>query len=410
MTARRALWLTAVVSALLGPGCGRARTDKAAPSSAPSPAAETITFNRHIAPIVLRNCAPCHRPGEAGPFSLLTYADVRRRAEQVARVTQIRFMPPWPPEPGYGDLAGSRRLTDAEVALIQRWVAEGTPEGPPSTPPSPPAFTEGWQLGPPDLVIEVPQPYTVPAEGTDVFRNFVLRPPLSGRRYVRAMELRPGDKRVVHHANVLLDRSGSARRRDARDPGPGFAGMDVELESDAFEPDSHFLFWKPGSPPVPEPDDMAWRLDRGADLVLNMHLQPSGKREEVRPSIGLYFTDRAPTRVPMLLQLEHDGALDIPAGDSAFTVTDELTLPVEVTLLAVYPHAHYVGHEIQGTARLPDGSTRWLVHIADWDLNWQAVYRLKQPMLLPKGTVVSMKWTYDNSSRNERNPHDPPAT
>jgi Tfp pilus assembly protein PilF len=110
----------------------------------------------------------------------------------------------------------------------------------------------------------------------------------------------------------------------------------------------------------------------------------------------------------MLLQLEHDGALDSPAGDSAFTVTDELMLPVDVTLLAVYPHAHYVGHEIQGTARLPDGSTRWLVHIADWDLNWQAVYRLRQPMSLPKGTVVSMKWTYDNSSRNERNPHDPP--
>src|SRR4029453_7453299 len=151
----------------------------------------------HIAPIVLRNCAPCHRPGEAGPFSLLTYADVRRRAEQIARVTQGRFMPPWPREPGSGGPAGSRGPPDEQVALIQRWVAEGTPEGPPAAPPSPPAFTEGWQLGPPDLVIEVPQPYRVPAEGPDVFRNFVLRPPLSGRRYVRAMELRPGDKRVV---------------------------------------------------------------------------------------------------------------------------------------------------------------------------------------------------------------------
>jgi len=409
VTARRALWLTAVVSALLGPGCGRARTDKAAPSpSAPSPAAETITFNRHIAPIVLRNCAPCHRPGEAGPFSLLTYADVRRRAEQVARVTQIRFMPPWPPEPGYGDLAGSRRLTDAEVALIQRWVAEGTPEGPPSTPPSPPAFTEGWQLGPPDLVIEVPQPYTVPAEGTDVFRNFVLRPPLSGRRYVRAMELRPGDKRVVHHANVLLDRSGSARRRDARDPGPGFAGMDVELESDAFEPDSHFLFWKPGTAAVTEPDDMAWTIDERTDLVLNLHLQPTGKPEVIRPVLGLYFTDRAPTRLPMLIQLEHDGAIDIPPEAKDFVVTDEYTLPVDADVLAVYPHAHYVGKDVQGFATLPDGTKTWLLWIRDWDFAWQAVYPLAHPLRLPRGSVLHMRIAYDNSEDNVRNPSHPP--
>ena len=132
---------------------------------------------------------------------------------------------------------------------------------------------------------------------------------------------------------------------------------------------------------------MAWRLDPGTDLVLNMHLQPSGKPEEVRPRIGLYFTDKAPTRFPMLLQLEHDGALDIPPGTSSFTVTDDLELPVDVTLLAVYPHAHYLGREIQGTARLPDGTTRWLVHITDWDLNWQAVYRLEQPMPLPRQPV-----------------------
>ena len=137
------------------------------------------------------------------------------------------------------------------------------------------------------MVIETAEAYTVPAEGTDVFRNFVLRAPVRGTRYVRALELRPGGKRVVHHANILLDRTGAARRRDAADPGPGFAGMDVELESYAVEPDSHFLFWKPGTAAVSEPDDMAWAIDDKTDLVLNLHLQPTGKPEVIRPAVAL---------------------------------------------------------------------------------------------------------------------------
>jgi Flp pilus assembly protein TadD/mono/diheme cytochrome c family protein len=377
-------------------------------SSACSRPETTPTFAVDVAPLVYTRCAPCHHRGGAGPFPLTTYDEVRRRSRQIAEVTGRRYMPPWPPVEGHGDFVGERRLSDREIARLAAWVKAGSPKGDLAAVPASPTFPASWQLGTPDLVLTAPPGFVLDAEGDDRFHNFVLPVPVSGTRYVRAIEILPGAPRLVHHANVLVDRSGWARERDAADPAVGFPGMDLEIVSDRFDPDSHFLFWKPGSPPVPEPDDMAWRLDRGADLVLNMHLQPSGKREEVRPSIGLYFTDRVPTRMPMLLQLEHDGALDIPAGDSAFTVTDELTLPVDVTLLAVYPHAHYVGHEIRGTARLPDGSTRWLVHIADWDLNWQAVYRLRQPMSLPKGTVVSMKWTYDNSSGNERNPHDPP--
>jgi Flp pilus assembly protein TadD/mono/diheme cytochrome c family protein len=394
----------AAAAAAMALAGARARTDDPRPAAPPT---EPVTFNRDIAPIVLRNCAPCHRPGEAGPFSLLTYADVRKRAEQIARVTSIRFMPPWPPEPGYGDLAGARRLSDEQIALVQRWAAAGEPEGP-GPPPPPPAFTEGWQLGPPDLVLEAPEPYTVPAEGTDVFRNLVLPSTLHGTRYVRALELRPGNKRVVHHANVLLDRTGAARRRDARDPGPGFAGMDVELESDAFEPDSHFLFWKPGTAAVAEPEGMAWALDERTDLVLNLHLQPSGKPETIRPKVGLYFTDTAPTRFPMLLQLEHDGAIDIPPGAADFVVTDELTLPVDVEVLGVYPHAHYLGKDVQGYAILPDGTKTWLVWIRDWDFAWQAVYRCARPVPLPRGSVLHMRIAYDNSDANPRNPSHPP--
>lgn len=385
-----------------------ALTAIAAAASACSRPDVAPTFAANVAPVIYTKCAPCHHDGGAGPFPLTTYDQVRRRTRQIARVTGRRYMPPWPPVAGHGDFVGERRLSDQEIAMLAAWVKGGAPQGDPAVAPPSPTFPTSWQLGTPDLVLTAPPGFVLDADGDDRFHNFVLPTPVSDTKYVRAIEILPGKPRLVHHANVLVDRSGWARARDAADPGVGFPGMDLEIVSDRFDPDSHFLFWKPGSPPVPEPDDMAWRLDRGADLVLNMHLQPSGKREEVRPQVGLYFTDRAPTKTPMLLQLEHDGAIDIPAGDATFTVSDELTLPVDVTLLAVYPHAHYVGHEIQGTARLPDGSTRWLVHIADWDLNWQAVYRLKRPMRLPKGTVISMKWVYDNSSKNDRNPHDPP--
>jgi tetratricopeptide (TPR) repeat protein len=364
-----------------------------------------VTFNHDIAPLVHRSCTPCHRPGEAGPFSLLTYADVKKRARQIVKVTSSRYMPPWPPEPGYGEFVGERRLRDEEVTLFRRWLDAGTPEGPPSETPQ---FTEGWQLGPPDMVLRAPEPYTVPAEGTDVFRNLVLPVPVQGTRYVRALELRPGDKRVVHHANVLVDRTGSARRQDTHDPGPGFSGMDVELESPTFEPDSHFLFWKPGTAAVAEPPDMAWRVDPSTDLVLNLHLQPSGKAEVIQPTVGLYFTDVAPTRFPMLVQLEHDGALDIPAGETKFVVTDHYDLPVDVEVLGVYPHAHYLGHDVQGWATLPDGRKVWLIWIPDWDLSWQAVYRYRKPIALPRGSRIEMRIEYDNSELNPRNPSNPP--
>jgi tetratricopeptide (TPR) repeat protein len=392
--------------AALGAACQRAPRPGASP---PPPAApQTVTFNRDVAPIVLHNCAPCHRPGEAGPFSLLTYADVHKRAAQIARVTSMRYMPPWPPEPGYGDLAGARRLTDAQIELLRRWASEGAPEGPPAAPPPPPAFPAGWQLGPPDLVLEAAEPYVVPAEGTDVFRNLVLPSGVRGTRYVRAMELRPGNKKVVHHANVLLDRSGWARQRDAHEGGPGFAGMDVELESDAFEPDSHFLFWKPGTAAVLEREGMAWTLDERTDLVLNLHLQASGKAETIRPVVGLYFTDTAPTQYPMLLQLEHDGAIDIPPGAADFAVEDHYELPVDVDVLGVYPHAHYVGKEVQAWATRPDGSREWLLWIRDWDFAWQAVYPLARPLPLPRGSVLHMRIAYDNSEGNARNPSHPP--
>ncbi len=368
------------------------------------------TFAHDIAPILYRNCAACHRPGGVGPFSVLTYEDAKKHAQEIADVTRRRYMPPWPPERGYGDFQDERRLSDREIRLIADWVRAGAPEGPVSAIPPAPRFPDGWQLGEPDMVLHAAHAFAMPASGPDVFWNFVFKPDLAAIRYVRAIEIRPGGAqgiRNIHHANLLVDRTGSVRRMESA-PGAGFPGMGFTIDRNPFDPEGHFLFWKPGTIPYSEPDGMAWILAPGNLLVLNTHIQPTGKAEQVAPSLGLYFTDKPPTRFPLLIQLENDGALDIPAGTRDFVVSDDFRMPVDVDVLAVYPHAHYLGHLLEGYATLPDGSRKWLIRIPDWDLNWQAVYRYRVPVFLPAGSVISMRYHYDNSAANPRNPNSPP--
>jgi Flp pilus assembly protein TadD len=368
-----------------------------------------VTYTRQVAPILYRNCTTCHHPGGAGPFSLMTYMDARRWGSQVLRVTQSRYMPPWLPEPGYGDFADNRRLSESDLNLIRQWVDTGMAQGDLGDAPAPPHYDATWQLGTPDLIVKVAKPYTLVSSGTDVFRNFVLPYPLKQTHYVRALEIRPGTPQVVHHANLLIDRTASFRRAHAGDWQEGIAGMELEVDAGpAFDPDSHFLFWKPDTPVLTEPEGMPWRLDPGNDLILNMHLKPSGKPETMQAEIGLYFTDKPPEKQPMLLQLEDDEALDIPAGARDFVVQDEMRLPVDVDVLGVYPHAHYLGKDLQGYAILPSGQKKWLIWIRGWDIDRQSVYRYRTPVFLPKGTVLHMRYTYDNSSDNIHNPNDPP--
>lgn len=373
-----------------------------------APAAPELTFNRDIAPIIFRSCSTCHRPGEAAPFSLLNYSDVKKHARQIADVVRSRTMPPWLPQPQELKFADELRLSDAEINRIVSWVEQRAPEGAPADLPPPPKFVEGWRLGEPDLVLKAEKPFILPPEGTDTYWNFIFRVPIQDTKWVKAVEIRPGDKQYVHHANILVDRAEASRRRETA-PGAGFGGMEIRIESQVFDPDSHLLFWKPGTIPAVEPEGMALRLDKGTDLVLNTHLQPSGKPQVIQPSIGLYFTDHPATKFPMLLQLENDLKLDIPPGDKDFPVTDDFTLPVDVDLMAIYPHAHYLGNDLQADATFPDGTKKTLIHIPHWNLNWQAVYRYAQPVLLPKGTKISLRYSYDNSDANPMNPNHPPV-
>ena len=288
------------------------------------PPPPTVTFSKDIAPIVFDRCAQCHHPGGPAPFSVLSYAAVRQRATQIAAVTASRFMPPWKAEAGSGEFVGQKRLTDREIGLIQRWVTSGAAEGDPRDLPSPPRLTEGWVLGQPDLVVDFPDSYVLQAEGTDVFRIFVLRLPITTARYVRGLEFRPGNSNVVHHANIRLDRTATSRERDADDPALGYDGL---LARSAGYPDGHFLGWTPGQVvPLVEPE-FAWRLEPNTDLVIQLHMQPSGKPEAVRSSVGLFFalesTRPAGTRTPAILRLGYQG-IDIPAGNARYVIEDSV--------------------------------------------------------------------------------------
>jgi hypothetical protein len=380
------------------------RTDTPSTLQSPGAADRALhpTFSEDVAPLIYEHCAPCHRPEGSGPFSLLSYQDVRRRAQQIALVTSRRIMPPWKADSPFGEFLGDRRLTPAQMELIRAWVDQGSVEGDPRQLPPLPTWNGRWQLGQPDLVIEMP-PYRLRAGGEDMYRNFVLPVPNESRRYIKAWQFLPGS-RVVHHATLQFDATGRSRKLDADDPDAGYEGL---VAPSVQAPDGFFLDWGPGHSPYVAPDGMAWPLEKNTDLVMMLHLRPSGKEESVRAALGLYFADRPPSKVPSLVRLTRQH-MDIPPGDDHYVVTDSYRLDVAVDVHTIQPHAHYLAKEMKAYADLPDGRRQTLVSIPEWDFNWQGVYRYARPVALPAGTMLTMEYVYDNSADNPANPSNPP--
>ena len=365
-------------------------------------AAGPVTFAQDVAPILFSRCAHCHRPDGPAPFALLTYDDARRHAAQIAAVTRRRVMPPWQPEPDAPHFLDERRLTGDEIRVLEQWVRDGTPQGAAANLAAPPPSNGGWQIATPDLVVTLPE-YTLPADGPDVFRNFVVPIPGAVARYVRGLEFRPGH-RAVHHANIRIDPTGASRELDEADPAPGYDGA---ILRSADYPDGHFLGWTPGQRTPLAPAGLAWRLDANSDFVVQLHLQPTGKIEHIQPSIGLSFTTDAPSRIPVMVRLGRQN-LDIPAGAAAYRVTDRYVVPVDVEVEAIQPHAHYRARRVEVRATRPDGTRAPLIRIERWDFNWQDQYRYASPFWLPAGTTIEMEYVFDNSAANPRNPERPP--
>ena len=363
--------------------------------------AATPTFNADIAPILYRNCATCHRPGEVAPFSLLSYEDAAKRAKTIAAATARRYMPPWHAEPGFGHFANERRLTDTEIAAIAEWASAGAPEGDPAHKSTPPVFADGWQAGKPDLVVTSKAKFELPASGPDQFLCIVIPMGLERDAFAKTFEFRPENRKIVHHALIFTDATGAASKLAGPDGTyPCFGGP-------RFQPVGLVGGWAPGSTPNVQPEGMSVPLRKGSNLVLQLHYHPSGKPETDQSSLGITFGD-APTVGRGLMLLSNFG-LNIPPGEKQYVAKSSLTVPTDVEVFGIAPHAHYLGKEMKIVAHTPDGIETPLIWIKDWDFNWQGNYRYVDPIKLPKGTRIDMEYSFDNSADNPRNPTRPPV-
>ena len=391
---------------------------------------DVVTFSENIAPIIFNNCTSCHRSGEAAPFELLNFNDVKKRGKLIASVTRSRIMPPWKADRSDYSFKNELRLSDQQIEMIQKWVAAGMPEGDPKKLPPVPKFTEGWQLGQPDMIVKMKEGYSVPADGPDIYRDFAIPLNLTEDKWVRAIEFRPGARSVLHHSLFFYDTTGTARKLDEDDPGPGYTGgmgglnrralgrLDAaQIGSALTSGGLSSVFgglggWAVGAQARVLPEGLAYFLPKGSDLIMSTHFHPSGKIENEISTIGLYFAEKPPGKRFMGIQVPplfgvFEG-LDIPAGTKDYAIEGSFLLPVDVRAFGVAAHAHYIGKQMIMDAILPDGQKKSLLSISDWDFSWQGQYQFKDWVTLPKGTRLNVRITYDNSAENPRNPSNPP--
>jgi hypothetical protein len=389
------------------------------------------TFNKEVSAILFQQCASCHRPGQAAPFALLSYADARKRGQLIAQVTKSRQMPPWKADKGDVVFRNERHLTADQIGVLERWVQAGMPEGDPAQAPVPPTFAGDWSLGKPDLVVKMPKAFHVPAEGRDVYRTFAVALNLQEDRWVKAIDFRPSAPSVVHHTLFFLDTTGTAAKKEAASGEVGFPGGMGALGRLGGRDRRGGLLgglsgeggaqagglgglggWALGAQARSLPSGLAYHLPRGSDLILSTHFHPSGKAEEEASTVAFYFADKPPVQrftglqVPPLFGIL--SGIDIPAGKKDFTIEDSYVLPVGVKAFGIGAHAHYLAREFTVTAALPSGKTLTLLHIPDWDFGWQEQYAFKDFLDLPKGTKIHTRITYDNSADNPRNPTSAP--
>jgi mono/diheme cytochrome c family protein len=387
-----------------------------------APAAAAPTFADDVAPIVYGHCAVCHRPGQAAPFPLLSYDDVQRRGATIAKVTARGYMPPWhaTPAPGFPEFRDDRRLSDAERSTIAAWVAAGMPAGDLAKAPPPPSFPEGWALGRPDVELSFPEDIEVAADGPDQYRNVVLPLDLPDDRWITAVDFAPSARRLVHHALFFLSPASESASIRGDDVLPGLGGAVLGgfgrrrggAGATRGGGAGGIGGWVPGMTPKFFPEGIAQPLRAHTNLVVQLHLHPSGKPEHERGRLAIYLAKTRPERSLLAVQVPpmfgFGMGIDIAAGEPRYTIRDSLVLPVDVELFGARGHAHYLAKEMKMTAQPPDGPPRGLLWISDWDFGWQDSYFYKAPLVLPKGTRVDVEITYDNSTANVRNPSAPP--
>ncbi len=363
------------------------------------------TYAKHVAPILNEHCVQCHRPGEVAPFSLIGYDNAKKWASMASVVTHSKQMPPWKAKAGYGEFADVNQLSVEKIEILKRWNDQGTPRGNMAEEPKPPTFSSEWALGKPDMVITQSKPYAVTAEGTDEYRNFVVKSDFKEPMWVTAMDVKPGNAKVVHHVIVFLDNNGQSERlaantKDGREGYETFGGV-------GFLPSGSLGGWAPGMRARMLPAGKAFKVAPGARFVMQVHYNKSGKPETDLTKVGLYFS-KQPVDQEMDLAWLFNVFVNIPAGAKQHKQVYQQRIPADITVYAVMPHMHLLGREMKAWVEKPDKSVTPLIHVEDWDFNWQLNYIFKEPIKVPKGSKIIVEAIYDNSSDNPNNPSSPP--
>ncbi|HTM50563.1 MAG TPA: hypothetical protein VL285_17840 [Bryobacteraceae bacterium] len=352
--------------------------------------AQQVTFYRDVLPILQNRCQECHRQGQMAPMAFSTYQQTRPWAKAIREAVLTRKMPPWFADPCCGKFANDRSLTASERETLAGWVDAGAPQGRESDAPPVKAWTEGWNISRPDAVIQLPRAFRVPAKGAVAYQYFIVPAGFTVDRWVQAVEVRPSQRSVVHHAVVYIREPGDTWTR-----GPTKADI--------------LAVYAPGSAPDVYPAGMAKLVKAGSDLVFEIHYTPSGKAVDDRIKVGMVFAPAGhpPDKRVLTLQMDNEKFV-IPAGERDFRSSVWGTLPNDALLLGFFPHMHLRGTAFEYTRLLDGGLPETLLRVKPYDFYWQLYYRLAEPMALKKGTRLNWIATYDNSAANSRNP-DPAA-
>lgn len=361
------------------------------------------TYAKEVSRIVQKNCEGCHRPGQIGPFPLTNYNEVSAFAKEIKRVTQARSMPPWPAVPGHGEFRNERRLTAEQIATIAAWVDAGAPLGRKKDLPPSVTYTDDWAFGKPDMELTPDAGYELAGNGVDEYRCFVMPSTLTETRYIQAMEVRPGNRKVVHHVRVFADLTGKARELDAADEKGGF---DCSLSMTAPFKRIGIGGWAPGMIPEKQVEDIGTFLPGKADIVMEVHYHRTGLKEADRSSLGIWLHKETPKHVQRSLLAANIG-IRIPAGAERHEERARMFVNRDILATSIMPHMHLLGNEMKVTATFPDGRVQDLVWAKPYDFNWQTVYRFKEKIRMPKGTRIDVTAYYNNSESNPKNPNKP---
>ncbi len=352
-------------------------------------AKEPVTYTKHVARILQQKCETCHHAGTAAPFTLATYDDAVNWAESIREVVTDSRMPPWHADPRYGVFSNDRRLNKAEKETLLRWLDTGMEKGDPKDMPPNPTYAEGWVIGKPDVIFELPEVQNVPAKGVVPYLYFVTPTNFKEDVWVQAAEARPGNRAVVHHIIVSYRDPRVKDRPGGRGVGDGF-----------------IVGTAPGDMPVICPPGMARRIPAGAELVWQMHYTPNGKPAKDRSQVGLiFYKGKEPPKWFTQTRGITNGSFAIPPGAPAYPVESEWVLPRDAMILSFMPHMHLRGKDFEYRAEYPDGHTEILISVPKYDFNWQTMYRLAKPAYLPKGTKIHCYAHFDNSAANPANPN-----